>query len=178
LIGARAVFQDLIPLFVIVVFGLILAPIFFSRERWWKNVVCWAILALWVFLGVAYSTVMVAALRGRHFLQSLNSQSVQSITVGSVIISQDWAKTALIAPLHELHWFASSHGGWATEVQLRFQLTNGDHREFVVAFYPRQRGAVIRGKLGNWLHTPYDCGFSSELPDVLASLGTPLPTGQ
>jgi hypothetical protein len=176
LIGARALFQDLIPLFVILLTGLALAPVFFSRQRWWKNVVFWAVFTLWLFLASFYCARMVAQLDSRRFLTTLNPQNVQSITLGGVILTQASAKGALIGSLRQLRWFASSHGGWATEVPLRFQLTNGEHKDFVVAFYPRQRGAVIRAKFRSWLHTPYDCGFSSDLPDILASLGTPLPT--
>jgi hypothetical protein len=179
LIGTRAVLQDLIPLGVLVVMGLIVSAILVSREKWWKNGGVWALLALFVFLSYTYLTGIVAGLSGFHFLKTLRPETLQSITVDGHTIAEESTISVISSSLRSVRWFSSAHDGWAKEVPLRFRLKNGSERTFWAAFYLRKHGAVIRGMFGNVrIHRSYDCGFNAELPDVLARLNLPLPTSR
>jgi len=179
LIGLKAILRDLIPLVFLGAFGLVIWLIVRSGEKWWKHARTLVFLALFLFLGYTFLSSLVAGVRGFYFLRTLQPESVESISLNSVVISEESAKTNLVSTLHQVQWFTSSHGGWASEVPLRVRLKNGRERAFMTAFYLRQRGAVIRGTFRTpWSHRAYDCGFSAELPDVLARLNVPLPTSR
>ena len=179
MIGTRAVLQDLFPLFVLVVMGLIVSRIFVSREKWWKNGGVWALSALFLFLTYTYVTGIVAGLSGFYFLKTLRPETLQSITVAGRTVTEDSTISAISSSLRSVRWFSSDHDGWATDVPLRFRFKNGKERTFWGAFYLRQHGAVIGGMFGNArIHRSYECGFSAELPDVLARLNVPLPTSR
>jgi hypothetical protein len=179
LIGLGAILQDLIPCVVLGFFGLVIWLIVGSGEKWWKQWVAWLFLAVFLFLGYSYVTGIVAGLRGFHFLRTLQSDSVESISVDNVAVSDEPTKAVLVSALRHVRWFSSSHGGWAREVPLRIRLKNGREQEFTTALYLRQRGVVIRGTFRTrWSHGAYDCGFSGELPDVLAASKIPLPSSQ
>lgn len=164
------------PLFVLLTLGLILSPIFRSRERWWKEGGVWALLVLLLFLTASYLPGVVAGLRGFYFLHTLAPQEVESITVDRQTITDRSVITAISAALHDVRWFSNNHDGWASPVSLRVRLRRGEEKAFMVALYLRQPGAVIRGRIGRpGFYTTYDCGFSAELPDVLTRLNAPLP---
>jgi hypothetical protein len=179
LIGLKAILQDLIPLVFLGVFGLVIWLIARSGEKWWEHTGTLAFLALFLFLGYTFVSSFVAGLRGFYFLRTLQPEGVESISVDSVVVSEGSAKSDLISTLHHVQWFASNHGGWAREVPLRVRLKSGREKDFTTAFYLRQRGAVIQGTFRTpWSHRAYDCGFSAELPDVLAAMRIPLPTSR
>ncbi len=179
MIGARAVVQDLFPLFVLVAIGLVVSRIFVSREKWRKHGVFWALLGLFLFLSYTYVTGIVAGLSGFYFLKTLRPETLQSVTVDGHTIAEDSTINAISSSLRNVRWFSSDHDGWAREVPLRFHLRNGNERTFWGALYLRQHGAVIRGMFGNARsYRSYDCGFSAELPHVLARLSVPLPVSR
>jgi hypothetical protein len=177
LIGPRAVFQDLIPLVVLVAFALILWLIARSKEKWWKYGAAWFFVALTLFLSYTYITGIVAGLRGFYFLRTLQVEDIQSISVDNVTASQSSAIMHFTSAFHHLQWFSSSHGGWAKEVPLRIRLKDGSERTFSLGRYLRQPGVVIQGTFHTpWSYRMYDCGFSAELPGVFESSSITLPS--
>jgi hypothetical protein len=169
--------QDLIPLGVLAGFGVVLWLVAQSSQKWWRSGTVWALSALMLFLVYAYASGIVAGLLGYHFLRTLQTADVDSISIGDVTISESGAKDGLSSALHHIQWFTATHGGWAREVPLRIRLKGGEERTFAVGRYLRQSGVVIQGTFHTpWSRRMYDCGFSAELPDVLSSLKIDLPS--
>jgi hypothetical protein len=179
LIGPRAVFQDLIPVVVLLAFGLIVWLVARSKEKWWRHGMVWLVLALVLFLSYSYLTGIVAGLRGFYFLRTLQANDIQSISVDNVTATQSSAILDFSSAFHRVQWFAASHGGWAKEVPLRIRLKSGGERTFSIGRYLRQPGVVIQGMFHTpWSYRMYDCGFSADLPEILESLKITLPASR
>jgi hypothetical protein len=116
--------------------------------------------------------------RNHHYLHNLRAENVASITVGSHGLNSPEEIAAIVRTLNQTEWFISSHGGWASSVDLRIHEKSGAQYYFPVALFVRQSGAIIRfsrpaGRLGISWSDGY--AFSEDLPDVLRRVGAPLP---
>jgi len=175
-IGAKAVLLDLFPCVVLGVFYLVFALGFLSEKKAWKRGGVWGLLVFLLLLTGLFVPGKVIGLRDFRMLHALDPATVEAITLDRQTITDRSAIAAVSSALHHLQWFSSSHAGWAREVPLQIRFRSGREKKVSVALYLRQHGAVIRGLLGNpRFYTIYDCGFSAELPDVLAQLDAPLP---
>lgn len=119
-------------------------------------------------IGVRY----VYQWRAHAFLSSLSATSLRALHIGPTRIDDARALERVVSALREAQWFSANHGGWDTEVELRFEGRDAPVR-LRAAIYQREEGAVISLSRGGGFSDGYV--FCPILPAVLAESGVPLP---
>lgn len=134
---------------------------------------------------LAIASLVIMPVRFAHelsdhvYLRRLNPDAVASITIGNRGFTSAAQITSIARALNHIEWFASNHGGWASDVDLFIRERSGQQRYFRVALYLRETGAVIsfiRPSQNGGMTWQDGYAFSRELPGVLQQLGAPLPS--
>jgi hypothetical protein len=147
-----------------------------KKKPWSEPGLLLLVTALMLFLvWGAYSFTQVA--EGLYYLRHLDDQTVSSISFGEKTISDPRVISEIDSSLRHATWFSISHGGWGEPVQMKIKEKNGREEVFEAALYLRWHGAVIlRRPSGRHIHTVYEYGYVSDLPETFARIGVALPT--
>jgi hypothetical protein len=176
-IGSGAVALDIAIGAAVIAISAFFLFVSFAAIRQEKSKLKWIVLALFcVFVATSFVLPKSAETRMFFKLRNLRSAEIKSVTANGRSISSRQEIDSLADELQKLNWFSSQHDGWGREVPLVIETQSGELITLRVAYYLKNRGAVVRGRLGGrHAYQDYDVGFSEGLLDTLISLGASLP---
>jgi hypothetical protein len=180
-------FYALLPKFAFLLVGLVLTvglftewkPILLNRSRPTPKLLgISAFMLLWIGL---LAQLFIREISLHYRLSNLRPDAVASIEVNNHLLTNRDEITAITNVLNHPQWFSVNHGGWADEVPIFIKFKTGDVREYQIALYLRQEGAILEGNSNSDLHCSHWAGgdvFYQRLPSVLARAGVTLPNCQ
>jgi len=189
MIGPSAFLADLaFPLIWLLILVAITVVIFRSRNRpqaasgvTTNMKVRGVIAAVVLALGLTYGGFWLARqVQYRFALHNVDSGSVDFVQVGNLRVNKPADVSLLISALRSSQWYVhtASDGGWAQLVELTIRLRSGHEIRYRVGRLLKHEGAIIEfiGQDPESRFTGhFGYAFAGRLPEILDSIGTPLP---
>jgi len=139
----------------------------------WKRLIATLAVAGWVAF---FAERTVHRLETRRALVELQPEAIEYLQLDGKELRNPQSLAAVLGALRQCDWFSVNHGGWSRPVRLRVTYVDGRVREFDVARYLREPGAVIAYvPPGSRLGDQEPLAFSPDLPVALSTAGLPLP---
>lgn len=114
-------------------------------------------------------------------IRKLSADSIDSIQVGDVRLSNAPDLRAVVLTLQQDQWYEplAGDGGRAQSLDMIIHFKSGEELRYPIARHLRYKGAVIdfiSQDAESQLVSHYGYGFAQRLPEVLDQLGVHLPT--
>jgi hypothetical protein len=170
--GAASFWVELLPLLFGALFILGLLVVWRTLAPW-KRLLATLALGAWLAFFVQRTLRRVET---RQVLAELEPSAVERVELDGQELQKARDLVAILGALRHSEGFSVNHGGWSHPVRLRVTFTDGHARDFDVARYLREPGAVIAYvPPGSHPGEQEPLAFSPALPGALASAGIALP---